>query len=818
MTAQSRKIAAFLFALSLLTSGCFKSRVKVFKLDTKDFTNKTDADKAKLLKEFKRHDGALYRLPRTVILATVPVKKTTKEPGAFEKFAPCFFTKAEADERTTSKSAEYAIQRVSFATTGEPDPDETYVVLTRGGFFESKSLLMDYTPDMRLKKGEAESKNEALEFASKAAKTAIGIAARAAMSGALRDTTSDPAKLADSRFMTAGRAKQCYDLIKSYQDNYLQEATAAVAEAVAELAAANAAVLAATTAAQTQLAQQGKEKAENKKKTADANKKQAVELKARADKDADEMSKALREESLRARAANSTKAPTNRGSGSTGGGTTSGAGGGATGSASPSPQLLDTGSLRNAAELAEAILTGGASTPSASDDKTLTALAASIPGARLTQLRDAVAAAKAHEATSHGRGKKARAAWDEKRSRLRGETAQALTEALNAALAGPMLYSSADLADVSLSAETLGLVAENPQGDRLVQLNRMLLEQTLTNYVRPRAPSAPDQSFTRRNLVDEYERAEQTFDQLEELLGRQNQLKSGNSNVPTDTYKLMLEKTDGAVGDYREAFLGKSSEEDWEGVFNFRPRKDVASQLSSVLFLFSPTAGICTQRGLIKEQGVRVSGKFVDADCATHDADQKDRVALWLRLDRKTSEDANLMSALDGLNKAYADGKEERGWYFRIPAVGTVVLKRGTLATASIDTLAGTALASIDATETAAKAREAGRGDMAVAQLGVIASVPASAAGRTTQSSVVLDEATGALLNFKVSSDALLQKTLIDDAKEASDSIIDAKDPLKRLQRENDLLDAKKNNRDKRKALEDSNSNSNSNSGNSNTP
>lgn len=842
MTTQSKSIIIVLLVSLLLTSGCFKSKTEVFKLKTEDVSNANAARKAELLKQLKKRDGALYRLPRTVVLATVPVKKTTREPGAFEKFAPCFFSKAEADERTTAKSTAFALGQITFDSTGEPDPDETYVVLTRGGFFESKTLFMEYTPDMRLKKGEAESKNEGLEFVSKAVKTGIGIAARAASVGALTDASTDPASLATARFRTAARAKKCYDLIKSYQESYLKEAEAELAKATIELRNAEAKLLSATTEAEKQLAQQEKDKAEKKKKKAEENKKEAERLKKRAEDDAGAMAQALREESLRARLASSTKAQgssraaagNDRSAGSsgnssgnnsnsnnssssrpaTGGGMTSGTGG-VQGPGESSSPLLNTGSFANAYAVAQVISDADTSAANPSDRKATTAdLAASIPYVRLKKLRDAVATAVKHEMRGPGRAGLAR--WNQEQARLLGLVTQSLLEALNAALNGPMLYSPDDISGMDLSTETLSLIAENPQGERLLQLNRMLLEQALPSYIKTQVASAPGQNFALHTLVEEFERAEQSFGLLTDLLAQLDRLRSAATNIPPDTYKAMLEKTNEGIGDYREAFFGQVAEENWQGVFNFRPKKEMMKQLSSVLFLFSPTKGICTERGLIKEQGVRVSGKFIDGDCATHNADQKDRLAVWLRLDQKTSEEGRLLSNLKLLNSSYEEGNKERGWYFRIPAMGTVVLKTGTLNPSDIDSLSTTAESAVSSKEATAKAGEAGRGELAVAQLGVIASVPASAAGRTTQSSVVLDEATGALRNFKISSNALLEKTLIDDVKESADAIIDAADPLKRKKREAELLDAEKAVRDKRKALE--NSDSNSNSGGTSTP
>ena len=93
-----------------------------------------------------------------------------------------------------------------------------------------------------------------------------------------------------------------------------------------------------------------------------------------------------------------------------------------------------------------------------------------------------------------------------------------------------------------------------------------------------------------------------------------------------------------------------------------------------------------------------------------------------------------------------------------------------------------------------------------MAQLGIIASIPASAAGRSNQASITLDETTGALRNFKYSSTSLLEKSMLDDVEGASKDIIDAKDPLKKKKRELDMLKTEKDIRDAKKALENTNS------------
>ena len=101
---------------------------------------------------------------------------------------------------------------------------------------------------------------------------------------------------------------------------------------------------------------------------------------------------------------------------------------------------------------------------------------------------------------------------------------------------------------------------------------------------------------------------------------------------------------------------------------------------------------------------------------------------------------------------------------------------------------------------------------MSIAQLGVVASVPASTAGRSSSTAILLDPATGAMKNFKVSSTALIDKSILDDAGKAANSAIDAADPLNRKKRELEELELQnKINEAKKKLTNSSNTNSNEN-------
>ncbi len=125
-------------------------------------------------------NGVFYALPRTVIVVSVPIKKTHADPGEFCEFAHCFFP----GETVIKKEEEtYSVGTPTFSTRSEPDPSKVFMVKIQGHYFEDKTLQMDLTESGVMTKGEAESKSQALEFVTKTVKTAISIGAKAAQAG-----------------------------------------------------------------------------------------------------------------------------------------------------------------------------------------------------------------------------------------------------------------------------------------------------------------------------------------------------------------------------------------------------------------------------------------------------------------------------------------------------------------------------------------------------------------------------------------------------------------------------------------------------------
>ena len=159
--------------LSVTFYGC-RSKTVVKRLANTSETNSSQKNVASKL------DGIIYRLPQTVVRAGIPMKKKAESPGKFGDFAPCFFKAEEAAERVTEKSVKISIESPTFKTTGEPDPNQTFIVKTRGKYFENKTLLMEFSPSGTLVSGTTESKDETLDFALTAVKTVVGIGAKVA--------------------------------------------------------------------------------------------------------------------------------------------------------------------------------------------------------------------------------------------------------------------------------------------------------------------------------------------------------------------------------------------------------------------------------------------------------------------------------------------------------------------------------------------------------------------------------------------------------------------------------------------------------------
>jgi len=305
-----------------------------------------------------------------------------------------------------------------------------------------------------------------------------------------------------------------------------------------------------------------------------------------------------------------------------------------------------------------------------------------------------------------------------------------------------------------------------------------------------------------QRLFDDYEQAEKAFERVTVMQANRETLVSQPANVNQETFNRLLEETDKTIDAYRALFLGLQAEKVWKGVFTYRPNKS-DSQLSLPFFAYSATEGLC-EIGLSVNQGQRVPPAFKSDKC--------DNLAsfkgIWL-LVQKDRDDDEFRRRIATANSESQNSEGTRGWYYRIPAKAVAYLMTAKMSELSTNPARVTA----DELESARltdprdiQFTEIARTDISVAQLGIVASIPASAAGRTNQANITLDETTGALRNFKYTSSSLLEKSVLEEAEGAAKDVIDAKDPLKKKKRELDMLKTEKDIRDAKKALENSNS------------
>ena len=296
-----------------------------------------------------------------------------------------------------------------------------------------------------------------------------------------------------------------------------------------------------------------------------------------------------------------------------------------------------------------------------------------------------------------------------------------------------------------------------------------------------------------REMLDEMGKAEEAFAKLTELIRRRDAMISSPSDPSADSFKLRLAETDKSIEAYRQLFLGISAESVWNAVFQIRPT-DANSQYSKPLLAFvaegsskaedgGENAGVCPNLGLVKEDGVQPPGKFKTHSCVS--PNEKILNAIWLRIEKDT-EDAGYLNKIRAVSQIYEQDKKKRGWYFRIAAKGNLFAEQASATIANLQTAGYTPMSPL----------ELARTHTPIAQLGVVASIPASGSGRSQQSALELNGITGELVNFKFSSAAALEKERLGEIQGTAEELIKANDPLAKKKRELEKLKTEKEIRD----------------------
>jgi hypothetical protein len=123
-------------------------------------------------------DGVYYALPKTVLLAEVPVMRSRTIKGEFTEVAHLFLPLLEPDS-----AASFSLDQPSLGTFGVPDASQVYLADIKGGRFEDKKLAMSFGEDGAVEKLEAESHNRTVEFVGQVVKSLGGIAGQLIKAG-----------------------------------------------------------------------------------------------------------------------------------------------------------------------------------------------------------------------------------------------------------------------------------------------------------------------------------------------------------------------------------------------------------------------------------------------------------------------------------------------------------------------------------------------------------------------------------------------------------------------------------------------------------
>lgn len=256
-------------------------------------------------------------------------------------------------------------------------------------------------------------------------------------------------------------------------------------------------------------------------------------------------------------------------------------------------------------------------------------------------------------------------------------------------------------------------------------------------------------------LEDEFNEALNTYEKILSLQTTRENLLEPNPGgaLPADTLQLALKELDDGIKFYKNMFFGTEKKDIWNARFAVTPRKSTwsGSGKDFQLFEFSADAGVCnTNTNPPDEVRFMDSGIKSGFICgATSKAGEKVKLNLTLN-------DGQIGTRIA---TAFNDKSEsgERGFYYRIPITTTALVIKGE------DRIFTTQLT--------------------VAQLGLTASLPASSGGRRTKYDVELYE-TGALKNFVLGSDALIQDSNVKGFGEAAETILDKRAEVRKAQAE----------------------------------
>jgi hypothetical protein len=159
-----KPLLVYLLIVAVLLSTACESEVLVTKVDpTKPGTQRTN--------------GVLFSLPRTVVIAEIPLTKTSLSPGNFARWTPFFYPELTTDDFVTEEKTTFKIGAPTFTTRGQTDPNQVYIAHIKAKLFETKTLLLEMSEDGIVARAEATSKDDTIDIITSSIKTATSFIA-----------------------------------------------------------------------------------------------------------------------------------------------------------------------------------------------------------------------------------------------------------------------------------------------------------------------------------------------------------------------------------------------------------------------------------------------------------------------------------------------------------------------------------------------------------------------------------------------------------------------------------------------------------------
>jgi hypothetical protein len=278
-------------------------------------------------------------------------------------------------------------------------------------------------------------------------------------------------------------------------------------------------------------------------------------------------------------------------------------------------------------------------------------------------------------------------------------------------------------------------------------------------------------------------RAKIAFDKIQNLMEQRATLVTSQpaEGAPSEALTSKLKEIDNYIVGYKQGyFIGSSDKSTWVGNFEFAPPNTAPYLLG--LLSYSEMNGICAINGGKGAKGIYPPPKFMTDSCV-------DGKSVLVQLDSRNTQ------LSENVKTANFNDSGQRGFYYRVPAKASVTLCEENLSPAPTR---------------CQEKNEVARDELAVAQLGTIASLPASTGGRRSSYKLAYYSSTGAIQTFNLASDALIQKSNLSDIESAATELRDAKTEnikrdTERLKAEKDYIDAK----NALKKAKEGNSNSN---------